>query len=594
MGAKRLLLVLSILMGGTFSLSFGSYSREVIDVRTLGIAPDSGIDIVPALRTILADLKANPRPAELRFEKGRYDIYAPDTEDAFSYALMLDGINGLSINGCGARFVCHGRMRVFTFSGCDNILLRNMSFDWERPLVSQGTILGYGPGFLDVSFDKERYPFRITDSKAFFYGDAWVSQVVPDSYSTLHEPDGHIVQGTKDMFLSSDNSLFRGDASEISSGVIRFYGRCDNHVPVGSRIVLYHGRYMGGVFTFLDCDGIDVKDITINHSSGMGFLAQMCSDINLKRFRVVPGGDRCFSAVADAVHLNLCRGKVLLSECEFDCQGDDALNVHGRYFRVDSISADRQTVALSSKWGKMTDCPRKGDRVWFVATDDMRRSERIKVIDVKQYGGNSVTALSLASSAPPSITAGSFVENADRFPDILVEKCHFGGGNRARGILLTSPGKTVVRNNVFRSSGSAILIEGDTDYWFESGAVRDVDIRDNVFDNCGTSASDTSSGWGWGEAPITISPSYIPKDSHSPAYHRRIRIRNNSFRCFDNVVLYARSVDGLVFTGNTVERTTDYEPIMKQRASILTKDCRNVKIRNNVGLSSPAALNFNW
>lgn len=325
----------------------------------------------------------------------------------------------------------------------------------------------------------------------------------------------------------------------------------------------------------------------------MGFLAQMCSDISLRRFRVVPDGDRCFSAVADAVHLNMCRGNVLLSGCEFDCQGDDALNVHGRYFKVDSISSGRKTVALNSRWGNMTDSPRKGDRIWFVSPDDMRRTGRIKVIGVRQYDDTRAAVLSLATSAPLSIAPGAFVENADRFPDILVEGCRFGGGNRARGILLTSPGKTVVRNNVFRSSGSAILIEGDTDYWFESGAVRDVDIRDNVFDNCGTSVRDTYSGWGWGEAPITISPSYTPEDRHHPAYHRGIRIRNNRFRCFDNAVLFARSVDGLVFTFNTIERTADYEPIMKQRAPIVTKGCRHVRIRNNVGLSSPATLNFN-
>ncbi len=213
----------------------------------------------------------------------------------------------------------------------------------------------------------------------------------------------------------------------------------------------------------------------------------------------------------------------------------------------------------------------------------MRRSGKLKVVGNEACADGSAV-LRLKTPVPHGIGPGDFVENADRFPDVLVERCRFGGGNRARGILLTTPGRTVVRDNLFRSSGAAILIEGDTSYWFESGAVRDVEISGNVFDCCGTSARDSLSNWGWGEAPITISPSYSPKGSRSPAYHRGIKISNNHFRCFDNALLYARSVDGLKFVGNSVERISDYAPILKQRTPIRLDGCRHVRIRKNLGL----------
>lgn len=144
-------------------------------------------------------------------------------------------------------------------------------------------------------------------------------------------------------------------------------------------------------------------------------------------------------------------------------------------------------------------------------------------------------------------------------------------------------GQRAVRDNLFRSSGAAILIEGDTSYLFESGAVRDIEISGNVFDNCGTSARDSLSDWGRGEAPITISPSYSPKDSRSPAYHRVIKICGNHFRCFDNALLYARSVDGLKFVGNSVEHTSDYAPILKQCTPISLDACRYVRIHKKLG-----------
>lgn len=39
----------------------------------------------------------------------------------------------------------------------------------------------------------------------------------------------------------------------------------------------------------------------------------------------------------------------------------------------------------------------------------------------------------------------------------------------------------MIENNVFESSGSAILIAGDANYWYESGAVKDVLIKGNDF-----------------------------------------------------------------------------------------------------------------
>lgn len=207
-------------------------ARKVIAVRDYGILPDTGKDIVPTLLAVLDGLRGSTGQVELRFEEGRYDIFAPSSDAPFSYALKIEGFQNLSIDGGGASFVCHGPMRVMTFVGCRNVLLRDMSFDWERPLVSQGMIIRQGQDFLDVSFDKSAYPFRIVDGKILFYGDGWESEVVPDSYSTLYSPDGHIFPMTEDMYLSAGNSLFRGRAEEISPGVVRFYGVCVSSLPM--------------------------------------------------------------------------------------------------------------------------------------------------------------------------------------------------------------------------------------------------------------------------------------------------------------------------------------------------------------------------
>jgi hypothetical protein len=39
------------------------------------------------------------------------------------------------------------------------------------------------------------------------------------------------------------------------------------------------------------------------------------------------------------------------------------------------------------------------------------------------------------------------------------------------------------RKQLFNTAGAAILIEGDLNYWFESGANRNVLLRNNIFED---------------------------------------------------------------------------------------------------------------
>jgi parallel beta-helix repeat protein len=134
--------------------------------------------------------------------------------------------------------------------------------------------------------------------------------------------------------------------------------------------------------------------------------------------------------------------------------------------------------------------------------------------------------------------------------EVLIKGCTIRG-NRARGILLGSRGKIVVENNLFHVPGAAILFEGDARFWFEQAGVRDVVIRNNVFDNCNYGV--------WGSACIEVG-SGIPEEFRKTSrYNRNIRIENNLFKVFGNQTLLGiYSVDGLMFKGNRLEQTTIY------------------------------------
>ncbi|MBK7651842.1 MAG: right-handed parallel beta-helix repeat-containing protein [Flammeovirgaceae bacterium] len=159
-------------------------------------------------------------------------------------------------------------------------------------------------------------------------------------------------------------------------------------------------------------------------------------------------------------------------------------------------------------------------------------------------------------------------------PNVTISNC-FVGSNRARGYLISTSGKVVIENNIFETSGSAILIAGDANYWYESGAVKNITIKNNEFRSpC------NSSSYQFCNAVISIYPEIPNADSINP-YHKNIKIENNSFNPSDYPILYAKSVDGLSFKNNTITRSFDYEPWHSQKYNFLLEACKNVEISGN-------------
>jgi hypothetical protein len=173
------------------------------------------------------------------------------------------------------------------------------------------------------------------------------------------------------------------------------------------------------------------------------------------------------------------------------------------------------------------------------------------------------------------------MENKTWTPEVEIQKCRILKQHRARGILVTTPKKVVIEDNYFRTAGTAILIEGDMDHSYESGANRDVTIRNNVFEDCLTSGSITGDRWELGEAIITITPSHRPQDERSVPYHQNIRIENNVIKTFDIPLVHARSVGGLTFKNNEIIRTYTFQPYAWQKSSFLLDGCRDVQISGN-------------
>ena len=549
-----------------------------ISVTDFGAEPNGKKDCVAAVAKALEVCREH-KSAILVFPKGRYDFYAPEGGRRIVGLPITDQKN-LVIDGDGSEFVFHGILGAGALTNSQNITLRNFTIDWDRPMIAQGTIIDTTDDHIDIKFDKAEYPFEIEDDKIFFLGEGWRRQI--DVYTLLFDKTTkELVYNTRDYTIGY-NALFNTKSEELADGVVRFYGKPRYKAEPGTIIALWLGRYVANVFHVSHCKDIVMEDIDVYHGLSNGVVGFRTENLTFRNvnFKANEKKGRVFSLIADGFHLNTCKGLVKIENCEHSGMGDDFLNIHGMNVMVQKRIDDHTVeVGVTGKTGSSYVLG-VGDEVWFLDGQTVQRGEtgRIKDIrEIREEGRLVAKHVVFEQKVPESLKEKDALENKTWNAELEIRNCRVTKKHRARGLLITTPLRAVVENNYFRTAGTAILVEGDVNYWYESGAINDLVIRNNVFEDC------FSSGYAgeWGHAAITIHPSFKPQSEDDEAYHRNIRIENNVFKSFDYPILYARSVRGLTFSGNTLSRTTTYPPFAQNQATFVLDGCRDVRIEGN-------------
>jgi hypothetical protein len=571
MPLKAIVFVLFLLFPGF------AFSQQYISITDFGAHPGNRSSVVRALREALKEA-AGFDSAVLVFPTGRYDFWPDFSSDEPTIGIKMDNLRNFILDGHGSEFVFHGNMVVASLRGCENISLRNFNVDWDHPFIYQGQYVATTADYIDVKFDTREYPYVIEDSLFYLTGEGWRAR--PDGFFNLFDKD------TKEiMFRTYDGnneSVYSSKASEIEPGTVRFHHRPDITPEPGTITVISAGTYITDCIQIFESRNVFLKDITVYHGLSTGIYGQRSENITLDNVNITANEKkgRVFSVIADASHFTNCKGLIKVTNCSHTGQGDDWINVRGRYTPIVEIS---NKFSVTTSMGRQSPLFTPGDEIWFLNHKTTQRFETRTIQSMKALITNGKTTgfyVTFNLPLPDDVQAGDFIENKTWNPRVEIRNCKILKKHRARGILVTTPEKVVIENNYFRTAGTAILIEGDINFWYESGSHTDLTIRGNVFEDCLTSGNSSGSRAEWGEAIITITPSHLPENKSEP-YHKNIRIENNIFKTFDTPLMRARSVRGLSFMNNEIIRTYTYNPYAWQKSSFLLDGCRDVVITGN-------------
>lgn len=538
MNYKSLLLALLVV-----SSVKGQSSRDTVYVSDY-VKPNTYENCVEGIQQAIEACK-NRGAKVLSFDRGRYDIW-PEKAIRKEYfisntsteqecpskiktvGLLFDGIKGLEIDGNGALLMYHGKMIMMAFDQCNGILVHSLNTDFERPTVSEIEYIKVDTDGVDVRFHRDsRHDIR--EGKLHLIGEGWKSNL------------NHCIEWDKDThfftYSGGWNTLSASEAQEKAPGIVHFSTPSTFQPKVGNVLTVRDViRDQVGMF-IKESENVELRDIHVAYMHGLGIVSQYATNVTMTRVNCVPNEERgrLLASSADFMHFSGCKGKITVQGCRFEGAHDDPINIHGTNLRIVS-KIDDKTVKLRFMHGQSYGFTafHKGDEVAFIKASRMLRMDNLYVVeDVKRLSEREML-VTFTQTLPRDLEIGhDCLENITYTPEVEIRDNYFTRTS-TRGVLVTTPRKVVIENNVFEKTGmSAILIESDAEGWFESGPVKDVLIKNNTFIDCAYQG-------GPGNAIIALNPSNTLIDSSKPV-HRNIRIIDNLFKTFDYPVLYVKS-----------------------------------------------------
>lgn len=575
-----------------------------VDMTRHGVRPGAS-DLSRRIERVLSSLTTHPDSDEvvLSFAPGRYDFYPDkaikrelfisnhDQTNPRTVGLMLDSLHNVTIDGAGSDFVFHGRMLPIAAVGCTGLTLTDFTIDFENPQIAQVRITDSGSR--GITFTPEPWvKWRLASDGSFeTYGEGWTMR--PASGIAFEAETRHIVYNTSDLPVNLSGII------KAPNGQLLAPKWVDSRLKPGMAVAL-RGWERPAPGIFLDeCISSTLSNVKVHYAEGMGLIAQMCNDITLDEFDVCLRDEspRFFTTQADATHFSGCSGLIESRGGYYEGMMDDAINVHGTYLKITASENSRTLVgrymhpqSYGFRWGA------PGDSVQLVLSAVMQRLgepnviEAIEPVDAPTAHGAKEFRITLSNPVDLPVGEPVGIENLTASPEVVFAD-NVIANNRARGALFSTPRRVECLNNVFdHVSGTAVLLCGDCNGWYETGACRDVLIRGNRFINNLTSLFQFT------EAVISIYPEIPDLASQTECFHGGegypgVVIEGNDFVTFDAPLVFARSIDGLRIAGNTITVSEEYKPFHHNRFRFNFQKARRVTLDDN-RVNQPTSISF--
>ncbi len=540
-------------------------------------------DMTSIVRNAIGNAKS--KDIKLVFEKGIYSfnpeyaigkfLYITNHGNGFKKIIFnFEGFDSVAVDGQGSEFIFNGALMPFIFEACNKVSIENITIDWDIPFVFQGDVIDVNPAehYIDLKPYTKGFSWELIDGQIIFPGIDGFEFTKLGSTLPHDKKTKAIAYGALDMDLDPNY------VEKLSNGNLRIHQKNMPYFPAIGTVLNSKGdrendRYAPAFLT-RNSKNVHFENVVVHHALGMAFLFERTENIKILNSGVYirEGSDRVISATADATHFANCKGDVLIENCRIEGMYDDGTNVHGTYVEViDVLDAKTVRVALKHFEQMGFQFAGTGDEIWFIKSPNPQRAEE-GVVNNVQTINEKYSDLTFTDNVPRNLKPGDILENKTWNP-VFTMRGNTIKDHRARNIIIKTPYKILIERNNLSSMMSSIMLRGETFFWFESGNVEDVIIRNNHFTRCAYAGSE--------HAVLNVSPRLGKSFDQTMTYDRNILFENNIIETFDNRVVWADRLDGLIIRGNTIRQTFTDKPLFPDAFMFDMVNCDNIQIINN-------------
>lgn len=459
-------------------------------------------------------------------------------------AFLLEDMRNFEIDCSDSLLVLHGAMNAFIVRNCANIRIKNCRILTERTNHKAFIVSKACEDYVELATTGEKEHF-------YMYGGLLClqnEQGIYDYVYTCEELDKDTLEHVSgEQCFGADFLTLKNE--ELPDGKIRVYS--PPRIPKqGNIVVLVAAERYANAVLFMDSKDIRIENCCVYSCFGVAYHFQKCENVLVYKCGTELYNGRYFSANADALHMVGCYGNVKVKECSFRHQFDDGINIHGVFTQIIEKTDNYITVKYVNDQCRGIGLFQDGCNISILNRDSLIPYMNYKVIKTEEINTQCVKLY--LNGSTELITVGDIVDSVDFYPETVIENCRFEN-NRARGILIGSAKKTVIRNNYFHICGTAIKLESDCDYWYESGGVGELVIEGNIFDRCLMAENN------WGDEIIYTTPRR--KTENDKYYHGKIVIRGNDFSTTDATVANIENVREVEIKNNKLNNSDNSEKL---------------------------------
>ncbi|MEG2044500.1 MAG: hypothetical protein RR088_00780 [Clostridia bacterium] len=552
---------------------------KTIFAKDFGILPNDNTDYT---RKIYELLESHKKDTTIIFESGRYFF---DVDSSFSIPLAIsnsDYIGNRNVSiviNSAINLIVDFKNSTLEFSGLtmpisvtnsSSVSLCNFKVDYINPFSAECTVISTGEDFFDFRINQDLFPSFAENGILYFknHGDN-----IPLSDC------GHceFEYNTNKIALNGGDKISQQKVLQLSSDTFRMFISKESIPSINNIIVLrYSPRTHSGLFAEC-CKDLVFSNITFYSAPGLGISMQFTENMTFTNVNFIPNKNRNISIISghdDGIQLSNTSGEIIVENCSFHGLMDDPINVHGTCTSLTEI------IDCTTLKGRYMHHQAKGFLYWAKENDiisfiDNRTMTTIATSTVLSYEliNEDEFIIKTKEKICDNIKPTFAIENLTNTPSFTCRNNVFGSC-RARGLLISTPKEVKILDNIFDSSGTAILVAGDSNNWYESGACHNVLIKNNIFtDACLSSLYQFCNGI------ISIYPE-VPNPDLALPYHDNITIEDNKFYASDYPVLFAKNTNNLTFSNNSIYRSYRHAPFHSIKSTITLDFCSNVKIQS--------------